>query len=592
MTFDRRPPLRPSSLRLAVRASLVIVAILLTLLAAELGLRWAGRLGRFADEPTPDFTRPRILCVGHSFTFGTGAPKGQSFPEQLQALLSENGLQVQVLNLGRGGWNTAQILRHLPRWMQVYQPQVVLIWAGESNFYNKLGLHHSRQRGHESWHENLRVLRAIDLWQHGLGRGHFPNSQMRTPHYLIDTDLHGFERSMAWAGMLEPGWTDPMVFGPHLLASIRQALEDGLQSPLAKEAHRGLLAAALTHLISADSTQDSARRTEALRGLARGEWRNVKFKPQPLVALALGLKSAKLLSKRGESTEEVLRWLVELRAQVPNPSKGSVKSAGHLLAHSVTSHDIGFEDSHLQAWVIDRRAPIELSPSLAKRQIEMLRSEAPYLSLFHSLHPTAESLASLIELNPYSDYHITLSDISARQAQVRQAPPDTKAKSELEQIMSRVDAWQASLPQYYKLATSQDAENSIEIGIEEIVHDVRQAGALPIVQLYHPFKLSVSPGSAIKPLPPTRQKHLRENPVNTSLRAVIDRLKVESVDPRPQIAALLQAHPLQEVYSSELGDEDQHLTSLGYSGVAQSALEVLLRHRAVLGEASPKPGQQ
>jgi hypothetical protein len=99
----------------SVRASLVIAALFLILVVAELGLRWAGRLGRFADEPTPDLTRPRILCIG------------QSFPDQLQALLSEQILDVHVLNLRRVGWNTAQILRHLPRLMRLYQRHVVLI---------------------------------------------------------------------------------------------------------------------------------------------------------------------------------------------------------------------------------------------------------------------------------------------------------------------------------------------------------------------------------------------------------------------------------------------------------------------------------
>ncbi|HRK06368.1 MAG TPA: hypothetical protein PLZ57_01245 [Pseudobdellovibrionaceae bacterium] len=582
MTSDRARQYRPSSLRLAVRASLVIAAFLLIFIVAELGLRWFGRQGRFADEPTPDFTRPRILCIGHSFTFGTGAPAGQSFPDQLQVLLSEQGLEVQVLNLGRGGWNTAQILRHLPRWMRLYQPQVVLIWAGESNFYNKLGLHHPRQRGYETWYEGLRVGRAIDLWRHGLGRGLLANFHMRTPHYLIDTDLHGFERSMAWAGMLEPGWTDPMVFGPHLLKSVAQALESGLRSPLANDQHRSLFAATLAHLLSADSAQASRDRAEALQRLARGRWEDVSFKPQPHIALALGLKSAQLQAKRGESTTEISQTLDDLWAQLRS----------QLPSQLPRPHQLGFEDSHLRAWVIERHTPSGLSPSQSQQQLEVLRSEAPFLSVFHSLHPTAESLASLIELNPYSDYHITLSDISARQAQARQTPPDSAAQAELRLIMNRVENWRDSLPQYYKLATSVDAENSIEIGIEEIVRQVREAGALPIVQLYHPYKFLASNDQVSKPARSDRQMHLRENPVNTQLRAVVDRLKVESVDPRPQLAQLLQAHSLRDVYSSELGDEDQHLTALGYGGVAQSALEVLLQHRAALGETRAQPDKK
>jgi len=65
--------------------------------------------------------------------------------------------------------------------------------------------------------------------------------------------------------------------------------------------------------------------------------------------------------------------------------------------------------------------------------------------------------------------------------------------------------------------------------------------------------------------------------------------QVESVDPRPQMGKLPREHSIPNIYSSELGEEDQHLTALGYRGVAQSALEVLLRQRAVLAEVSAPP---
>jgi hypothetical protein len=65
--------------------------------------------------------------------------------------------------------------------------------------------------------------------------------------------------------------------------------------------------------------------------------------------------------------------------------------------------------------------------------------------------------------------------------------------------------------------------------------------------------------------------------------------KVESVDPRPQIGKLPQEHSIPNIYSSDLGDEDQHLTALGSRSVAQSVLEVLLRQRAVLAELSASP---
>jgi lysophospholipase L1-like esterase len=71
----------------------------------------------------------RILCVGDSFTFGSGVEEEQTWPLQLQALLGPPGQSgVRVMNAGANGWGPAwQRLYLEARGLEQTQPDIVVL---------------------------------------------------------------------------------------------------------------------------------------------------------------------------------------------------------------------------------------------------------------------------------------------------------------------------------------------------------------------------------------------------------------------------------------------------------------------------------
>lgn len=82
----------------------------------------------------------RVLCLGDSFTFGIGAPKGYSYPEQLQKILDNNSNKKYIVyNMGIGGQNSSQLLKNLEKNIQKFHPDVILIMTGINNDSNFAG---------------------------------------------------------------------------------------------------------------------------------------------------------------------------------------------------------------------------------------------------------------------------------------------------------------------------------------------------------------------------------------------------------------------------------------------------------------------
>lgn len=82
-----------------------------------------------------------ILCLGDSFTYGLGAPRGMSYPRQLEELLNtaDADRKFCVLNKGIDNRNTAEVLRNLPTHLDNYQPELVILQIGTSNQWNFRG---------------------------------------------------------------------------------------------------------------------------------------------------------------------------------------------------------------------------------------------------------------------------------------------------------------------------------------------------------------------------------------------------------------------------------------------------------------------
>lgn len=118
---------------------LVIILIIL-----EVSLRLVGgSYARMSESGRPESVEcaMTILAVGDSVTFGIGAPQGFSYPDQLEQMLKELSTQgcYSVINRGRPGQNSAQILTMLESWLQEFHPDIVTVLIGGQNQVNYYG---------------------------------------------------------------------------------------------------------------------------------------------------------------------------------------------------------------------------------------------------------------------------------------------------------------------------------------------------------------------------------------------------------------------------------------------------------------------
>lgn len=85
-----------------------------------------------------DISVTRILCVGDSFTFGMGAPKGLSYPEQLEKMLRERRAdrKFKVYNVGMPGNTSVKLLNRLEGQLDKYRPDFLIVLVGANDNYN------------------------------------------------------------------------------------------------------------------------------------------------------------------------------------------------------------------------------------------------------------------------------------------------------------------------------------------------------------------------------------------------------------------------------------------------------------------------
>lgn len=133
------------------RLMLSIATLLVLVVILEVTLRLAGlAMVRFAVEDHRDEEQgPVILCIGDSFTMGGLSTFDSSYPVQLGELFLERhpDAGIQVVNLGRAGSNTAQMLRNLKRGIKVHHPEFVVVLGGWNNFRNFYGFRQPSETG-------------------------------------------------------------------------------------------------------------------------------------------------------------------------------------------------------------------------------------------------------------------------------------------------------------------------------------------------------------------------------------------------------------------------------------------------------------
>ena len=104
-----------------------------------IGLRTAGLAGAAlfgllaaAAAPSAAAEPVRLLAFGDSLTHGYGLPSGETFPEQLEAALRADGLEVTVINAGNSGDTTAGGRARLD-WALADDPDAVILELGAND---------------------------------------------------------------------------------------------------------------------------------------------------------------------------------------------------------------------------------------------------------------------------------------------------------------------------------------------------------------------------------------------------------------------------------------------------------------------------
>ncbi len=150
-------PLQKGSQRLRAPKSLknriiaLSVGVTVCLLVTEIALRILGAIYAHISTRDGEIRKSAgytILCVGDSFTFGLGAPRTESYPAQLERLLNAENPDKPfvVINRGRPGQNSAQLLAALDRDLKETMPDLVLVMAGGPNLWNYWGYQSYKQR--------------------------------------------------------------------------------------------------------------------------------------------------------------------------------------------------------------------------------------------------------------------------------------------------------------------------------------------------------------------------------------------------------------------------------------------------------------
>ena len=146
------------------------VGIVLCLLLLEVSLRIVGAVYSRLSES--DSSRggagTTILCLGDSVTFGLGAKRGFSYPDQLQKMLDQSDPQKQykVINRGWPGQNSAQLLLRVERYLREFRPQIVTLLTGARNQDNYFGFRQFLEKSGDdrrgfllSLHDSLDTIR-------------------------------------------------------------------------------------------------------------------------------------------------------------------------------------------------------------------------------------------------------------------------------------------------------------------------------------------------------------------------------------------------------------------------------------------------
>jgi|GEM_PF-1357475 len=110
-----------------------------------------------------------VICLGNSYTYGSGAPKGSRYPDFLQQM-SDRQLpksNVRINNRGVVALNTAELVYELENLTGDLHPDMVILQIGEANRMNRyrFGDYLKREKIHSNELRSV-YLRAQDIGYH------------------------------------------------------------------------------------------------------------------------------------------------------------------------------------------------------------------------------------------------------------------------------------------------------------------------------------------------------------------------------------------------------------------------------------------
>ena len=120
-----------------------LAVLLIFLTTVELALRlygFAAASRKSASAGTPaGGAETTILCAGDSFVYGVG---GEPFPAQLEKILNERQpeLKFRVINVGRPGTGSHQMLELLEHQLNEYKPDYLIVLTESSHVWTELAL--------------------------------------------------------------------------------------------------------------------------------------------------------------------------------------------------------------------------------------------------------------------------------------------------------------------------------------------------------------------------------------------------------------------------------------------------------------------
>lgn len=151
-------------------------AVVLGLAALEAVLQLGSVVAYVASAPEAAPAgdgRPRILCVGDSYTFGLGASATtHSYPSTLQRLLQEElgTVAPHVVNAGWPGENSRELLRKLAQQLHDHRPVLVLVLVGLNDTWSRPArLDESEVGERGGWQLRWRTWRLLQILFGGRG---------------------------------------------------------------------------------------------------------------------------------------------------------------------------------------------------------------------------------------------------------------------------------------------------------------------------------------------------------------------------------------------------------------------------------------